>query len=346
MLSKAIRFTCPNGGRHLRSKPNLIGKRVRCPKRTCGTIIEVPTPGENHATESSSLHPYLPWLVGAAAGAVFLLIGLSIWLVGDRDGDSSATSDLAPMRVTAESSAHEPVSESVPANRLSSVVKCCENARNQTWGAGLRQIPSTVIDKGVLRHVPYSSFRGGNYEINIYADPVKPSCIEIGIYSDLIGTSSAMRNCFVYIQAILNEPQDRLVVESLNLRQDVRTRAGLTFEVTPVTADDAYGGWWISVYDAQALEQSRASPQELDAITERKDEIRRYVPTMGETSQLPEQSSDASLPTLPTWSPSDLKDARRAPSDTSSSSDRVYVRGYIRKDGTYVRPHSRSRARR
>jgi hypothetical protein len=113
----------------------------------------------------------------------------------------------------------------------------------------------------------------------------------------------------------------------------------LTFEVTPETAEDAYGGWWVSVYDELALDKSRASRQELDTITERKDDILQAARNVAASQ--PATYRD----TLPTWSPTDLQYAR--PSSTSAGqTDRVYVKGYYRKDGTYVQPHTRSAPKR
>ena len=42
----------------------------------------------------------------------------------------------------------------------------------ERWATGLQQIPATVIDKGVMRNVPYQSYRcGEDYEVNVYGDP-------------------------------------------------------------------------------------------------------------------------------------------------------------------------------
>jgi hypothetical protein len=119
---------------------------------------------------------------------------------------------------------------------------------------------------------------------------------------------------------------DRTVLRSLKLSQDVKQRAGLTFEVTPETAEDAYGGWWVSVYDVPALDRSRASDQELKEITVRRDEVAK-APTVAAVGA--------------SWTPRDLSYARPVPA-SSSGGGSVYVRSYTRKDGTYVRQHYRS----
>jgi predicted RNA-binding Zn-ribbon protein involved in translation (DUF1610 family) len=147
--------------------------------------------------------------------------------------------------------------------RLADEETCRKAAERQSWARGLQQIPATVIDKGVLRHIPYKSFRTGDYEINIYGDPDHPSGLEVGIYKSLIQSQDAKNQCMEFMAAVLNDPADRTMLKSLKLTQDIQIRDGLSFEVTPETAEDAYGGWWISVYDPAALDRSRASPQEL-----------------------------------------------------------------------------------
>jgi hypothetical protein len=232
------------------------------------------------------------------------------------------------------------------------------------WGKSLRYIPSTVIDKGVLKDIPYTSMRAGDFEINIYGDPGDPCGVEIGIHNDLLKSLAAKRNCIDYIQAVLGNQSDRPVVRSMNLEKDVTRRNGLTYEVTPETEADAYGGWWVSVYDEQMLENSRATAAELANITVQKDSIReaekaeaeakakadanaKVESKSTEVAKKTEQAEETKKPTEePRWTASDLNFSRPISGGASSGSGSVYVRGYTRKDGTYVAPHTRSRPRR
>jgi hypothetical protein len=202
--------------------------------------------------------------------------------------------------------------------RLADAEKCLDVVARQAWACGLQQIPATVIDKGVLRRVPYQSFRAGDYEVNIYGDPASPAGLEVGIYASLLRSQPAKGQCVEFMAALLNDPADRAMLKSLKMSRDLNERTGLTFEVTPETAEDAYGGWWVSVYDPAALDQSRASPKELSEIT---------VP-----KQAPEPDAGG---VGPSWSPRQQALAR--PGGKS-----VYVPSYVRKDGTYVRTHTRA----
>jgi hypothetical protein len=211
------------------------------------------------------------------------------------------------------------------------------------WAKDLAQIPATVIDVGVMRNVPYVSFRcSGDYEINIYGDLDSPVCIEAGIYRSLLSSNVAKQNCIDLLKnQVLQNPLDRTILSGLDLAGDVATHGKLTLEITPPTAADAYGGWWAAVYFADAVEAIRAKDSELAAIT---------------APRTPTKQEPVIEDTTPAWSNDDLARARAAnpssggsspaPANTGggpSSGSRVYVRGYTRKDGTYVRAHTRSR---
>jgi hypothetical protein len=139
------------------------------------------------------------------------------------------------------------------------------------WAKDLRPIPSTVIDTGVLRHVPYNSFQAGDYEMNVYGDLQNPACVEIGVYRSLLNDKQAHDNCIQFISAVLPSQKHRDILKALNREKDSATSNGLTIEVTPPTDQDAYGGWWVSAYFEARLNASRASDKELAEISVPKD---------------------------------------------------------------------------
>jgi len=146
----------------------------------------------------------------------------------------------------------------------------------QSWASELKQIPATVIDNGPMKNVPYLSFRcGDDYEVNIYGDLDHPAAIEAGTYRKLKADPLAKSHCENFILSLLRDSADKDIVKGLSWEQDLKTRDGLTFEVTPPTAPDAYEGWWLSVYSETELAHSCASEKELKEITAspfRKDE--------------------------------------------------------------------------
>lgn len=125
----------------------------------------------------------------------------------------------------------------------------------ESWASDIKQIPATVIDNGVMRNVPYKSYRiSRDYELNVYGDPDSPVCVEIGIHKGgLLDDDQTKHNCLDFICSILGDSVDRGNVRKLSLEKDKTVSKDMTFEVTPPTDPDAYGGWWISVYSEISL---------------------------------------------------------------------------------------------
>ena len=91
-------------------------------------------------------------------------------------------------QITAEPSE---TAESACTNRLPDFETAILLLSKQPWATNLSPIPATVIDKGILKNGPYSSFHcGADYEVNIYGDLQNPAGIEIGIYRKLLGDDS------------------------------------------------------------------------------------------------------------------------------------------------------------
>jgi hypothetical protein len=228
-----------------------------------------------------------------------------------------------------------------PAQRIPDQLTVTKKLAEQAWATNLTQIPATVIDKGVLANVPYASFQcGGGYELNIYGDPDLPAGFEIGVAGTLVNDRNARSNCVAFIASMLSE-SDAEVVNSLNRRKDVFIRKDVTFEITPPSTEDSYGGWWVSVYQKGQLDAVRATPVEIKEITVAKAEVETPPKAMPTPSAAETDADDE----LSSWTPADIEKSRPAPT-VGSGSGRVYVRGYYRKDGTYVRAHYRSRPKR
>jgi hypothetical protein len=102
-------------------------------------------------------------------------------------------------------------------------------------------------------------------------------------------------------------------------------------EVTPPTDKDAYGGWWVTIYDERMLTEQRATEAELAAITIAPSQgkiLPRATPTAVGIRPAPVATSPLH------WQEHDLKQARPAP--PTSQESRVYKRGVHRKNGTYI----------
>lgn len=246
----------------------------------------------------------------------------------------------------------KPLADIGPHQRLPSASVLLGRVAQAPWARDLTQIPATVIDKGVLRNVPYTSYRAGPYEVNVYGDPDHPAGIEVGVYDPLFRDTAAKQGCVELVAGSLGDPADVSIVRRLNLAKDIATRDGLTFEVTPPEAEDSYGGWWISVYGEGELDKSRATAEEMKALTVSRAAIRQgeEADRQARLNQIAVTSADrrrevasGAVPGYDDgWTMSDLGRARRPAATSTGGGGDVYVRGYTRRDGTYVRPHTRS----
>ncbi len=169
-------------------------------------------------------------------------------------------------------------------NRLADFNACVSLIASEPWATNLTQIAATVIDKGAMRNVPYASMRFGSklaYELNVYGDLKDPAAVEVGVYPDLDPGPEAKVRCMRILSQCLGDPADRETVSKLSLESDRRSREGFTLEITPATADDAYGAWWISVYSERKLEGARASDREMQQITVSKAEAEEVTDAAG-----------------------------------------------------------------
>lgn len=132
----------------------------------------------------------------------------------------------------------------------------------------LIEIPATLIDNGVFKNVPYKSFRvNNNIEVNIYGDPENPAGLEIGIYGRHVNNKKLRRTLRSYIAGYLTTREEVAALYSIDLRGGERQAGSLTFEITPPNAPDAYGAWWISLYNKKQLDEARLSDEEYALLT-------------------------------------------------------------------------------
>jgi hypothetical protein len=252
--------------------------------------------------------------------------------------ERGATTVTYPNSVIVQSFQSRPKAEGAAEVVLPSWGTALEQLSAKAWASNLKQIPSTVVDKGILRNVPYQSYRCGiDYEINIYGDPEHPSAIEIGIYRSLLNQPAAKENCIQYVAELVGNQVVRDAVLKAKRTKDLMQLKEWTAEITPPEADDSYGGWWISIYSETMLNGQRASPEEMQRLT---------VPN----AQIAKGQDAASG-----WTQGDLKFARPLAAVPTPASEKpvtpsvggstggVYVRGYTRKDGTYVSGYTRRR---
>lgn len=208
-------------------------------------------------------------------------------------------------------------------NTIPNWVNVLSQLTTNEWAHDFKQIPATVIDNGALQDVPYISFRcnSSGYEMNIYGDIEKPSCVEIGVLNYLVKNDEAKSNCVNFICDILPNQNDKNIVRALRWKpKDSQYTNGWTFETTLPDEPDAFGGWWVSVYNEDELSKAKASGAELLSITQ---------PKIKPVTATPVSSY--------TWSDQDISTYSRP-----SHGGNVWVNSYYRKNGKYVNGYWRN----
>ena len=139
------------------------------------------------------------------------------------------------------------------------------------WAEEIHQVPATVINYGKFDHVPYVAFRcaSGGYELDIFGDLDDPAAVQIGAVSYLKNSPAARTNCINFICSMLPNAKVREAVRALDLTQKQLSMIGnMTLETVMPGEWGSYGGWWVSVYDTNALAKAAASDADMLALTQ------------------------------------------------------------------------------
>jgi len=124
----------------------------------------------------------------------------------------------------------------------------------------LVEIPATAVDSGVFKNVPYMSFRANHdIELDIYGDPEDPAGFEMGIFGARAGDDKLRKVIRGFIAGFLSTREEIAALYSLSFKGGLKTAGNVTIEITPKNAPDAYGAWWISLYNVKALNKARVS---------------------------------------------------------------------------------------
>ena len=156
----------------------------------------------------------------------------------------------------------------VPRDELPSWRSVVHDLRTNDSVRRFEQIPPTAIDKGLLRNIPYLSFRANNkWEFNVYGNPDKPVAIEFGLFG---AERPGDKQRQLFREFIAGHLQDKNQIRALySLSPQKRNARGgkLAFRLIRPGDPDSYGGTWIVVYRPDLLPGARLSDKAYAALT-------------------------------------------------------------------------------
>lgn len=185
--------------------------------------------------------------------------------------------------------------------------------RNNDAIKSLVQIPATTIDNGIFKNVPYLSFRINEYiEMNVYGNPDDPAAVEFCIYGRHQSNDKARRVLRSFLAGFLSTRKEVGAIYSIPFSGGKECLGDFCIEITPANAPDAYGAWWISLFNPKKLDADRLSEADYAKLTRPPGEI---VDKSGRVKRN-------------TWSVEDLDLSRRL--RDAAEETPVLIRGFFR----------------
>ncbi len=138
----------------------------------------------------------------------------------------------------------------------------------------LVEIPATLVDNGEFRNVPYKSFRANrNVELNVYGDPADPAGVEMGIYGPKSNDDKLRKTLRSYLAGFLTTRAEVAALYGLKFSGGIADAGDIRIEITPADAPDAYGAWWISLYNRKRLSAVRLDDAEYARMVRPVDQV-------------------------------------------------------------------------
>ena len=120
------------------------------------------------------------------------------------------------------------------------------------------QIPPTAIDNGLLRNIPYLSFKVNNHaELNVYGKPDNPVALEFGVYGRMRATEKERRMFREYIAGHLETKEQIAALYSLSSAKRDAQAGKLRFRLILPDDPDGYGGTWMVIYRPDQIAGAR-----------------------------------------------------------------------------------------
>lgn len=152
--------------------------------------------------------------------------------------------------------------------RLPSWRAMVADLRNHDDIKSLEQIPATTVVSGLLKNIPYLSFRVNKQsEFNVYGDPNDPVAIEFGMYGKRRRSPKYRQIVREFLAGHLHSREEINALYTLNLHGDERRVGYRAFKIIPPDHPESHGGWWIVLYDPKRIDQARVSDGRYASLT-------------------------------------------------------------------------------
>lgn len=160
------------------------------------------------------------------------------------------------------------------AGRLPHWHSIVQDFRHHDSVRSFRPVPPTRIDNGFLRNIPYISYRvNETSELNIYGPPDDPVAVELGVYGKGASSTRQRKIMREFLAGHLGSRREVAALYALDL-DGGEVRAGrLAMRCTPPSAPDAYGGWWLCIYDPARIEGARVTDAAYERVTRPFEEV-------------------------------------------------------------------------
>jgi len=226
--------------------------------------------------------------------------------------------------------------------------------REFSWSTSPRQVPVLVADRGRWKFLPAVSFWvGGFCQVSCYGDPARPAAIEVSLHRPSRDSWEQKRDLLEYMMGLVPGLAADNRFDNLNIHGDSFAVGDLWFAVSPPESADNPDRWTVRLIHDISITASRASMQELQAISEPVTETvidptkprswQRGSWTVDELAWLraaPGLAPDAAQEgpeTPPAGATKAGATTAGTPGWSSLGGERVFVRSFTRERGSYAR---------
>jgi len=219
--------------------------------------------------------------------------------------------------------------------------------REFSWSSSPRQVPVLVVDRGRWKYLPAVSFWvGGFCQVSCFGDPARPAAIEVSLHRPAPDAWEQKRDLLEYMMGLVPGLAADNRFDNLNIHGDSFAIGDLWFSVSPPDSKESPDRWTVRLIHELSIAASRATLQELQAISEPVAET-VIDPSKPRSWQRGSWTVDELtwLRAAPGLAPDAIEIAGPEPSapapDTAGWSslggERIFVRSFTRERGSYAR---------